>query len=209
MRVWSLGRENPLEKGTATRSSILAWRIPRTEEPGGLQSLRSHSRTLKQLSTHLVCEPNLSQAEVIIWLPPFSPVPAGPPDSLSLMLMTQNHLGYDLRCHLSCVRPRRVTLVHESVSFIRFQAVSFVCNTKDIYTLVQAVTTPHLDCWNGMTVFPSTVSLIPACLCLLPGKAPPISDFTLPLRSVTTSLCSHAHESHSNLSDELSGSPRL
>ena len=38
-RVWSLGKENPLEKGMATHSSILAWEIPRTEEPGGLQSM--------------------------------------------------------------------------------------------------------------------------------------------------------------------------
>ena len=34
--VQSLGQEDPLEKGMATHSSILAWRIPRTEEPGGL-----------------------------------------------------------------------------------------------------------------------------------------------------------------------------
>ena len=34
MQVWSLGQENPLEEGMATYSSILAWRIPRTEEPG-------------------------------------------------------------------------------------------------------------------------------------------------------------------------------
>ena len=34
-----LGWEDPLEKGMATHSSILAWRIPRTEEPGGLQSM--------------------------------------------------------------------------------------------------------------------------------------------------------------------------
>ena len=39
-RFQSLGRENPLEKGMATHSSILAWRIPWTEEPGGLQSMR-------------------------------------------------------------------------------------------------------------------------------------------------------------------------
>ena len=38
MWVQSLGREDPLEEGTATHSGILAWRIPRTEEPGGLQS---------------------------------------------------------------------------------------------------------------------------------------------------------------------------
>ena len=37
--VQSLGREDPLEKGMATYSSILAWRIPWTEEPGGLQSM--------------------------------------------------------------------------------------------------------------------------------------------------------------------------
>ena len=39
--VWSLGQEDPLEKGMATHSSILAWRIPWTEEPGGLQSTGS------------------------------------------------------------------------------------------------------------------------------------------------------------------------
>ena len=37
MLVRSLGWEDPLEKEMATRSSILAWEIPRTEEPGGLQ----------------------------------------------------------------------------------------------------------------------------------------------------------------------------
>ena len=37
-QVWSLGREDPLGKRMATHSSILAWRKPRTEEPGGLQS---------------------------------------------------------------------------------------------------------------------------------------------------------------------------
>ena len=37
--VRSLGWEDPLEKGKATHSNILAWRIPWTEEPGGLQSV--------------------------------------------------------------------------------------------------------------------------------------------------------------------------
>ena len=40
-QVRSLGREDPLEEGTATHSSVLAWRIPWTEEPGGLQSMGS------------------------------------------------------------------------------------------------------------------------------------------------------------------------
>ena len=39
MWIWSLGREDPLKKEMATHSSILAWRIPRTEEPGGLRSV--------------------------------------------------------------------------------------------------------------------------------------------------------------------------
>ena len=40
-QVQSLGQEVPLEEEMATHASILAWRIPWTEEPGGLQSLRS------------------------------------------------------------------------------------------------------------------------------------------------------------------------
>ena len=39
--VLSLGQEDPLEKGIATHSSILAWRIPWTEDPGGLQFMGS------------------------------------------------------------------------------------------------------------------------------------------------------------------------
>ena len=41
MRVRSLGQEDPMEKEMATHSSILAWRTPWTEEPGGLQSMGS------------------------------------------------------------------------------------------------------------------------------------------------------------------------
>ena len=41
IQVRSLGREDPLEKEMVTHSSILAWKIPWTEEPGGLQSTGS------------------------------------------------------------------------------------------------------------------------------------------------------------------------
>ena len=41
MRVSSLGQKEPLEEGMATHSSFLAWRIPWTEEPGGLQPMGS------------------------------------------------------------------------------------------------------------------------------------------------------------------------
>ena len=40
-RIQPLGWEDPVEKGMATHSSILAWEIPWTEEPGGLQSMGS------------------------------------------------------------------------------------------------------------------------------------------------------------------------
>ena len=59
-RFRSLGQEDPLEKGMATHSSILAWRIPWTKEPGVLQSIElqrvGHKRSdLEQHSTAQVC----------------------------------------------------------------------------------------------------------------------------------------------------------
>ena len=51
-QVQSLGWEDPLEEERATHFSILAWRIPWTEEPGGLQSMGSQRTRLKQLSMH-------------------------------------------------------------------------------------------------------------------------------------------------------------
>ena len=46
MQIQSLGQEDPLEEGMATHSSILAWRIPKTEEPGEL-----HSKGLQESDT--------------------------------------------------------------------------------------------------------------------------------------------------------------
>ena len=59
--VRSLGWEDPLEKEMATRSNILAWRIPWTEEPGGLQSMgsqrvRHNLATKQQLETTLYAQ---------------------------------------------------------------------------------------------------------------------------------------------------------
>ena len=56
--IAGLGWEDPLEKGMATHSSILAWKIPWTEEPGGLQSMGSQrdktERLILSLSTYKV-----------------------------------------------------------------------------------------------------------------------------------------------------------
>ena len=54
--VQSLGWEDPLEKEMATHSSILAWKIPWTKEPGGLQSMgRKESDTIERRLFHFHC----------------------------------------------------------------------------------------------------------------------------------------------------------
>ena len=59
--VWSLGWEDPLEEGTTTHSSILAWKIPWTEAPCGLQSMGSqrvrHNRATKHSTAQLAISP--------------------------------------------------------------------------------------------------------------------------------------------------------
>ena len=64
MQVGFLGREDPLEKEMATHSSILAWRIPRTEEPGGLQSMGSQRVGHDSVHTHTRGLENIQVANV-------------------------------------------------------------------------------------------------------------------------------------------------
>ena len=73
-RVQSLGQEDPPEKGMATHSSILAWRIPWTEGPGGLQSLGLRSDGTEQLTLSLFFPP-LSSSMVCMCQSPSSPQP--------------------------------------------------------------------------------------------------------------------------------------
>ena len=65
MWLSSLGREDLLEKEMATHSSILAWRIPWTEEPGGLQSMG-----LQRVRYYLVTEQEQDKGGTI-WTPEF------------------------------------------------------------------------------------------------------------------------------------------
>ena len=58
--VQSLGQGDLLEEGMASRSSILAWRIPRTEEPGGLQSIVS--QRVRHDGSDLACTHSLQTA---------------------------------------------------------------------------------------------------------------------------------------------------
>ena len=59
-QIWSLSQEDPLEKGTATHFSILAWKIPWREEPGGLQSMG-----LQESGTYLVTKQQQQQGDLI------------------------------------------------------------------------------------------------------------------------------------------------
>ena len=72
--VRSPGGEDPLEKRMATHSSILAWRIPRTEEPGGLQSVGSH-----RVDTTVAAAKSLQSCQTLCnpidGSPPGSPIP--------------------------------------------------------------------------------------------------------------------------------------
>ena len=54
MWIWYLGQEDPLEEEMAIQSSILAWKMPWTEDPGELQSMESQGWTRLNVHVHLV-----------------------------------------------------------------------------------------------------------------------------------------------------------
>ena len=62
-RAWSLGRQDPLLKGMAVRFSILAWRIPRAEELGGLQSMGLQRVGLNDWMTSAHKEPEMTLSQ--------------------------------------------------------------------------------------------------------------------------------------------------
>ena len=67
----SLGQEDPLEEKMATHSSILAWRIPWTEEPGGLQSMVQSMESQRSDTTEPTCTGTWAMSQVnflILWL---------------------------------------------------------------------------------------------------------------------------------------------
>ena len=106
-QVWSLDREDHLEKEMATLSSILAWRIPWTEEPGGLQSLGSqrvrHHRATTLTLTHRVKDIFIQTMFPVLeswdslpkWAKPSS-------KALWLVLLLAEH-----RAHQDTFRPRK------------------------------------------------------------------------------------------------------
>ena len=75
--IWSLDQEDPLEKDRATHCRILAWRIPWTGSPGGLQSMGLQSGTwMKQLSMHTSFLRETFWVPLLVW--PVVSMPAPP-----------------------------------------------------------------------------------------------------------------------------------
>ena len=68
MRVQSLGQEEPLEKGMATHCSILAWRIPWTGKPGGLQSMGHTELDTTEVTQHACINLDSKGFRILIYL---------------------------------------------------------------------------------------------------------------------------------------------
>ena len=106
--VWSLDQEDPLEEEMATHFSILAWRIPWTEEPGGLQSMvlqtvRDDWATNNCLLLLLLQELKVSQEDRMIhWhlsLTACAEILSSPLGSMLTSLSSQIHLGFSSSGH--------------------------------------------------------------------------------------------------------------
>ena len=92
MWVPSLGQEDPLEEGMKTHSSILAWRIPWTEDPGGLQSMGLQSQT--RLSTRSCMCPLASLLESpLSWAAQLGEGPRGLPPTQADASSTAHRAG--------------------------------------------------------------------------------------------------------------------
>ena len=92
-QVWSLGQENPLEKGMATHCSILAWRIPCTEEPDGLQPLG-----LQRVGHDWAwAQSQLQMCSVSVWSR--TEIPWSTASWLMMHLQCVLQINYSLACH--------------------------------------------------------------------------------------------------------------
>ena len=65
--IWSLGWEEPLEESMATHSNILAWQIPMTEEPGGLQSMGSQRAGHDWATKHSTAHGAMREPRQYLW----------------------------------------------------------------------------------------------------------------------------------------------
>ena len=159
--VRSLGQEDPLEKATASHSNILAWRIPWTEEPGGLQSMglqrvRHNWVTLSLSFMLMVC---VYMSVSVDWL-----IPGRLQSSLYEQVLSPLDLQY-----LPVLANSRCLMVSHFISFSRKLRNIFCCfSTSQIQVMIPV--------WN--VSFPPHLSKSALLLRLSQGLLPPGSLLT-------------------------------
>ena len=123
-RVWSLGQEDLLEKGMATHSSIIAWKIPWREELGGLQSMGSqrvrHNWMISNTTKYLSQYPDLSSSVKAPWCPhvKLRAGSCGSPGCLPVLCCSL--------CHPIWASPR-----HSPHACMRAQSRPTLCDSRD------------------------------------------------------------------------------
>ena len=128
IQVWSPGREDPLEKGMASHSSMLAWRIPWTEEPGRLQSMGSQ-RVRQDWATNIFTFHFHYRS----------------------ILGSQKNWGYIKSSHISHAPPCTINLPDQSGTFVTINehASTHHNHPKSIIcTQIQSWCHPFSECWQ-------------------------------------------------------------
>ena len=138
--VYFLGQENPLEKGMATHSKILAWEIPWTEEPGGLHSPWDGKdlNTTEQLSryTHMYTHHHLQEAFSL-------------PTSCSFSLRKST-----IQCVLAQMREALVYVVQRTQGSDPYSAMNCVCDSKEVTSSLWNVMYSVIHSINNISLFP-------------------------------------------------------
>ena len=140
MWVHSLGQENPLEKGMATHSKILAWEIPWTEEPGGLHIPRDgkDSNTAERLSTHThtYTQHHLQEAFFV-----------SPSCSFSLRISTIHYVLVQMREAL-------VDVVQRTRGSDSYSTMNCVCDSKQFTSSLWNVMYSVIHSISNISLFP-------------------------------------------------------
>ena len=118
-RVRSLGWEDPLKKEMAAHSSILAWKIPWTEEPGRLQSMGSQTEPAQQLNCLAHLCPQRSLQFFLTLIPSIFLQPPWPPAWILSMLGTHLPLSLCTGCRLPECSTSRLSQAFVLISFVR------------------------------------------------------------------------------------------
>ena len=146
--VWSLGQKDPLEEEMVIHSSILAWKMPWTEESGGLQSKESQRVRHDWTHTHLWEERLTTFEKGRRWWDPTS--------LLGIRKKDMQTSYYFVKTYFSMINPFSLgysTLINKSLSTLihkRDTAQNFHLTHKQLNALLKTKCAPQIDIWiNG------------------------------------------------------------